>query len=76
MDAAILGLAIFGFTVLLVAVGGYVAFLLGKSKTEKKIAEANIQAVKSAGQTTEAIIIKQRADYNIDNDPDKLLYKD
>jgi len=50
-----LSFAIFGFTVLLVAVGGYVAFLLGKEKTEKKIAEANIQAVVSAKQTGEEI---------------------
>jgi uncharacterized protein YpmB len=54
-DAGIIALAIFGFTVLLVAVGGYVAFLLGKEKTEKKIAEANIQAIKSAKQTGEEI---------------------
>lgn len=50
-----LSFAIFGFGVFLTGVGCYVAFLLGKNNVEKDIAEANIQAVKSAKQTGEEI---------------------
>lgn len=54
-DTVTLSFAIFGFTIFLVAVDCYVAFLLGKSKTKKEVAKANIQAVKSAKQTGEEI---------------------
>ncbi len=75
-DAIIMTFAIFGAVIFIIAVSGYIVFLYGKIKTEKKVAENNLQALKSAGQTTEAIISKQRADYDTDSDPDKLLYKD
>ena len=55
MDLVMLSFAIFGFGVFITGVGCYVAFLLGKKNVEKDIAEANIQAVKSAKQTGEEI---------------------
>lgn len=50
-----LSFAIFGFGVFLTGVGCYVAFLLGKNNVEKDIAEANIQALKSAKETGDEI---------------------
>lgn len=72
-DEIIMTFAILGFVVFLTAVGGYVAFLLGKSKTEKKVAEANIQAVKQAGQT--ATEIENLSDSELCKLADKWLRK-
>lgn len=72
-DEIIMTFAILGFVVFLTAVGGYVAFLLGKSKTEKKVAEANIQAVKQAGQT--ATEIENLSDSELRKLADKWLRK-
>jgi len=48
-------LSIFGATVIVAVLLGYLAYLYGKNKEQKEIAQNNLEAVKSGKETKKAI---------------------